>query len=66
MTEIDPTGWIYKSSVQNNRVNVLPLVLPPSVSTIREIEQEKEKQTLRSRKRQELYEDILCLSLIHI
>ena len=65
MTEIDPTGWIYKSSVQNNRVNVLPLVLPPSVSTIREIEQEKEKQTLRSRKRQELYEDILCNTAIN-
>ena len=43
MTEIDATGKIYSSSVPGNCVTVLPLVIPLSVSTIREIEQEKRK-----------------------
>ena len=71
MTRIEPTesaGRFTYSNIhtgvntysgQNGLVTGIPLVLPPAVSTTREIDLEKEKQNLMSRKRLKIYEDIL-------
>jgi hypothetical protein len=59
MTQIDITDSINIASAHNGSTTVIPFVLPGSDLAISEIEQQKEVQTLKSRKRHEMYEGIL-------